>query len=257
MDINLLTVNVGNSRLSIGVFEAGELVYSTRVAHDQRAEWSPRLKEAWERIRNTDQPGVAGASVNPTLIEPLEHAVMQATNEKVQWVGNEIDLPIKVLTDQPEQTGVDRILSVAAAFEQMEKACVVVDAGTAITINCCNDKGDFLGGAIAPGAAMQFAAMHERTAKLPKVQLASPSGAYGRTTESAMQQGVYYGIRGLVKEMTENFATELGTWPDIIATGGDAKALFEGWELIHAISPDLVLYGIALAYANHHIKHGT
>jgi type III pantothenate kinase len=257
MDINLLALNVGNSRVSIGVFEAGELVYSTRVPHAQRDEWGARIGEAWERIKDADQPGVAGASVNPPLIEPLEHAVMQVTGEKVQWIGRDIDLPIKVLTDEPDKTGIDRILNVAAAYEQMEKACVVVDAGTAITINCCNDQGEFLGGAIAPGAVTQLQALHEKTAKLPQAPLAAPTAAYGKTTESAIQQGVFYGIRGLVKEVTENFATELGTWPDIIATGGDAKVLFDGWELIHAISPDLTLYGIALAYTNHHIKHGT
>ena len=71
-----------------------------------------------------------------------------------------------------------------------------------------------------------------------------------------MLNGVYHGIRGMVKEVVENYATELGTWPDIIATGGDAQKLFEGWELLHAIAPDLTLYGIALAYTNHHIKHG-
>ena len=78
-----------------------------------------------------------------------------------------------------------------------------------------------------------------------------------KNTEAAINQGVHHGIRGMVKELVENYATELGFWPDIIATGGDAKQLFEGWELIHAIAPDLTLYGIALAFANHYIKHET
>jgi type III pantothenate kinase len=257
MDINLLVLNVGNSRLSIGVFSAGELTYSTRIPHAQRADWPAQIADAWSRIKDSEQPGVAGASVNPPLIEPLEHAVQQATGEQVEWVGREIELPIKVLTEQPGETGVDRVLNIAAAYEQLGKACVVVDAGSAITVDCCNEKGEFVGGAIAPGAAMQLDALHERTAKLPRVELAAPSGPVGTSTASAIQQGVYHGIRGMVKELVENYATDLGTWPDVIATGGDAKALFGDWELIHAISPDLTLYGIALAYANHHIKHGT
>jgi type III pantothenate kinase len=257
MDINLLVLNAGNSRLAIGVFVAGELTYVTRVAHDQRSEWPARIAEAWDKIKETDGAAVAGASVNPPLIESLEHAVEQATGQKVQWVGRDLDLPIKVLTDEPTETGVDRVLNVAAAYEQMGKACVVVDAGTAITVDCCNDEGAFLGGAIAPGAAMQLAALHDHTAKLPGVTFAAPTDPFGRSTEQAMLHGAYHGIRGMVKELTENYATELGTWPDIIATGGDAPKLFEHWELIHAIAPDLTLYGIALAYANHHIKHGT
>ena len=131
MDINLLTLNVGNSRLAIGVFAAGELQYSVRVSHEQRNEWPGRLAEAWARIKDLDQPAVVGATVNPALIEPLEHAVQQATKQEVQWVGREVDLPIKVLTDKPEETGVDRVLNIAAAYEQLGKACVVVDAGTA------------------------------------------------------------------------------------------------------------------------------
>ena len=257
MDINLLILNVGNTRLAIGVFVGGELQYSTRVGHAQRNEWSARIGEAWAKIQDLDAPAVAAATVNPPLVEPLEHAVKQATQQDVRWVGRDIDLPIKVRTDEPEQTGVDRVLNVAAAYEQMGKACVVVDVGTAVTVDLCNDDGDFLGGAIAPGAQTQLDALHEKTAKLPRVELTAPKNPIGKTTAEAIQLGVYHGIRGMVKELVESYATEQGTWPDLIATGGDARTLFENWELVHAIAPDLTLYGIALAYANHHIKHGT
>src|SRR5690606_4248813 len=143
MDINLLVLNVGNSRLAIGVFEAGELKYVNRVGHDRRADWSGAVEQAWMRIAKQPDPGVAGASVNPDLDEPLGQIVQQVTGRKVEWVGRDLDLPIKVRTDAPEQTGLDRILSVAAAYEQMQKACVVVDAGTAITVDVCNDAGEF------------------------------------------------------------------------------------------------------------------
>src|SRR5436190_12502204 len=257
MDINVLVLNVGNSRLAIGVFVAGELEYVTRLPHVQRADWEGAIAQAWEKISDRDSAAIIGASVNPPLLEPLEHAVQQATGQAVQWVGREIDLPIKVLTDAPKETGVDRIVNIAAAYEQMQKACVVVDAGTAITVDCCNDQGDFLGGAIAPGVQIMLAALHEKTAKLPAVDFKPPEHPFGKSTPQAMLNGVYHGIRGMVKELVENYATELGTWPELIATGGDAAALFEEWALIHAISPDLTLYGVALAYANDHIKRGT
>ena len=257
MDINVLAINVGNSRIAIGAFVAGQLQYVTRIGNDARNDWAGAIEQAWSRIAGHEGAAVAGASVNPPLIEAVEHAVMQATKQNVQWIGQDLELPVKVKTQQPEQTGVDRVLNIAAAYEQMQKACVVVDAGTAITIDCCNDAGDFLGGAIAPGASLQFASLHQHTAKLRQVSLEVAQGAFGTTTAGAIQHGVYHGIRGMLKELVELYATELGTWPDIIATGGDAPKLFEGWELIHAISPDLTLYGIALAYAEHHIKHGT
>ena len=255
MDINLLVMNVGNSRLALGSFVAGELAHVQRVSHEQRSEWPAVIGQVWEKIAGRDAAAVA-AGVNPPLIEPLEHVVEQVTGQSLQWIGRQIELPINVLTDAPEKTGVDRILNIAAAYEQMGKACAVVDAGTAVTIDCCNDNGDFLGGAIAPGMKMWLDALHERTAKLPAVVGKAPAGPFGKSTEQGMLQGVFHGIRGMVKELAENYATELGNWPEIIATGGDAKTLFEGWELIHAIAPDLVLYGVALAYASHHIRHG-
>ena len=134
----------------------------------------------------------------------------------------------------------------------------VVDAGTAITVDYCNDRGEFVGGAIAPGVSMMLDALHERTARLPRVKtFEPPTEPFGRSTEQAILHGVYHGVRGMVKELVEAYATETGTWPDLIATGGDAAVLFKDWEFVHAIAPDLTLYGIALAYANHHIKHGT
>jgi len=132
-----------------------------------------------------------------------------------------------------------------------------VDAGTAITVNFCNDLGEFVGGAIVPGISLMLDALHEKTAKLPRVEFETPTGSFGKNTTEAIRHGVFHSIRGLVKEMVENYATELGAWPELIVTGGDAAKLFEGWELVHAISPDLTLYGIALAFTEHHIKHGT
>jgi type III pantothenate kinase len=248
MEINVLVLNVGNTRLAMGAFAAGELGEVTRLPHGQRGDWTREIAQTWSRIAQTEGAAVVAAGVNPALLEPLEHAVEQATGRRTLWVGREVELPIRVLTDVPEQTGVDRVLNVAAAYEQMQKACVVVDAGTAITVDCCNDAGEFLGGAIAPGISMQLDALHERTAKLPRVSFSQPTGAWGRSTEQAILHGIYQGARGMVKELVEQYATALGNWPDLIATGGDAEKLFSGWELVHAIAPDLTLYGIALAY---------
>lgn len=257
MEINLLVINAGNSRLAVGAFVAGEMQHVQRVSIDDQNAWKLAIEDAWSKIRGHENAAVAGASVNPDVDAAIEQVVKQVTDLPVEWAGKQIDLPMKVKTDSPEQTGVDRVLSLAAAYEQLGKGCIVVDAGTALTINCCNDKGEFVGGAIAPGFNTQLQAMHEKTAKLPQVAAAIPEGNFGTNTQQAMLHGVYHGLRGLVKEMAESFATELGTWPEVIATGGDAEVLFENWEIVHAISPDLILYGIALGYANHHIRHET
>ena len=255
MDINLLVLGVGNSRLALGVFAEGELVYSVRILHADRAEWPGAIRKAWDRLAAADGRAVVAAGVNPSINPVLEEIVQAETDQSIQWVGRQIELPIEIRTQNPAQTGVDRILNIAAAYEQIGKACIVVDAGTAVTVDCCNDAGEFLGGAIAPGLTMMLDALHEKTAGIGRVTFSAPSGGVGDSTAAAVSSGVYYAIRGLVKETAENFATQLGAWPEIIATGGDAQTLFDGWELIHAIAPDLTLYGIALAYTEHHLKH--
>lgn len=255
MEINLIAINVGNSRVAVASFVAGELKAVERVSVDDRAAIKSAITTAYEQIIGRENAAVCAASVNPPLEDEIELIAMEVTGLPVEWIGEQIELPVNVLTDVPSETGVDRVLATAAAYEQLGKVCIVVDAGTALTINCCNDNGDFVGGAIAPGIKLQLTALAEKTAKLPRPEFRTPDGAVGKSTEQAILHGVFHGLRGLVKETAESYATEVGIWPEIIATGGDAEALFKDWEIIHAISPDLTLYGIALAYTNHYIKH--
>ncbi|MFT3786042.1 MAG: type III pantothenate kinase [Tepidisphaeraceae bacterium] len=256
MDINLLVIGVGNSRLHVGTFVAGELRHVRHIPHAQQADWQALLADVWKELAVLSAE-IAGCSVVPGKLEAVEHAVKQATGKDVQWVGSDIDLPIAVTTTEPKQTGIDRVLVTAAAYEQLEKACVVVDAGTALTINLCNNEGALVGGAIAPGVSLMLQSLHTGTAKLPDVPFAAPTDAFGVDTAGAIRHGVTASLRGLVQTMAERWAEQMGTWPEVIATGGDAHTLFDDWEVVHAVSPDLLLYGIALAYTKHHIKHGT
>src|SRR3954466_15969207 len=212
MEINLVVLNVGNSRLAVAPFRAGEMGEVVRVSNREPETWAEAISTAWKRIAGTENAAIVAASVNPKLDDAVEQAVMKAANRHVVWVGRDLELPIKVLTDNPDETGVDRVLNVAAAYEQIGKACVVVDAGTALTVSVCNDQGQFLGGAIAPGVQMQLDALNEKTAKLPRVPFAAPDNVFGRNTADAIRNGVYHGIRGMVKELIENYATELGNW---------------------------------------------
>src|SRR3954462_15274147 len=99
MDINLMVLNVGNTRTAVGVFIAGELEHVERVPNDAKERWPDVIRDAWSKIADKDSPTVAGASVNPAAMEAIEHVVQQVAAAKVEWVGREIDLPIRVLTD--------------------------------------------------------------------------------------------------------------------------------------------------------------
>ncbi len=256
MDINLLLLDVGHARVKLGIVRAGELLASQRVALDQPENLAGAVEELWRRL---DDKGaeVAGAASNRTAAEEVAALVQTATGQRPQWVGPDLDLPIQVATRQPERTGVDRILNIAAAHQQLGKACCVVDAGSAITVDFCDDDGTFLGGCIAPGADAQAAALHRVAPHLPLVKATATDAPFGDDTESAINAGIVNGLRGLVRHSVEQHAMSLDAWPETIATGGDASELFGGWELVHAVSPDLTLYGIGHAYASHHVKHGT
>jgi type III pantothenate kinase len=252
MDINLLVIAVGNSRLHLGTFVAGELKQVRHVPHSQESDFGAIISELWADLGSGAE--VAGCSVVSTLEKKISDLVLATTGQSVQWVGRDLDLPMTVQTKEPKKTGADRILAAAAAYEQLEKACVVVDAGTAITINLVNDSGAFVGGSIAPGLSTMLDSLHEKTTALPRVQYQQPASSFGDDTESAIRHGITDAIRGVVQSAAERWAEQCGIWPEVIATGGDAHLLFDGWEVVHAVSPDLLLYGIALAYTNHHIK---
>lgn len=255
MDINLLVLAIGNSRLHAGVFVAGELKVVRHLPANVPEDWTAMLTDIWKEFGDASAE-IAAVSVVPGLNSKLEQVVDDVTGQDVEWVGTDLDLPITVTTKEPAKTGVDRVLVTAAAFEQLNKACVVVDAGTAITVNLCNNEGALVGGAILPGVSTMIASLHERTAQLPSITFETPDSPYGVDTTDAIRHGISGAVRGLVQSMAERWAEQMGTWPEVIATGGDANALFADWEIVHAISPDLLMYGIALAYTNHHIKHG-
>src|SRR5437016_2956427 len=119
MDINLLAVSVGNSRLALGTFVGGELKNVSRLSHAQRGDWPAMIEQAWRELDGADNAAVAAAGVNPPLAEPLEHAIAKVTGTNVEWVGRDVEPPIKLIVKHPEQTGIDRVLNIAAAHEQM------------------------------------------------------------------------------------------------------------------------------------------
>ena len=132
----------------------------------------------------------------------------------------------------------------------------MVDAGTALTVDFVDGEGTFHGGAIAPGAAMQLRALHEQTETLPELRFSAPDdNAFGRSTGQAMLNGVFHGIRGAVQRFVERYSEHYGAFPQVIATGGDAEALFAGEDLVDHIVPDLTILGIAAA-ARHALTGG-
>jgi len=241
----VLAVDVGNSRVAMACAIDEETSLSRRVAASEMSGLGDALAEVWEQMPSPKC--VAACSVCPPALEALENAVLTRLDQEVLLVGRELPVPIDTDLPHPERIGADRLCAAAMAYFRLEAACVVADFGTAITIDCVDDDGAFLGGAILPGLPMGAAALSAGTALLPRVELTAPDWVFGRDTREAIVGGLVYGARGALRELVEAYATALGRWPTVIATGGDAELVCKDSEIVQAVVPDLCRMGVALA----------
>ena len=245
---SLIAASVGNSRTQIGEVIDGELKLSERFDNDQLAAVVQRVLAWWAEIADRSQAAILLASVNQAVSSRLAAMIEDQLHVPIYRVGDDLPVPIGCQLDPETITGTDRLLNASAAFERVQQACVVIDAGSAITVDFVDGEGTFHGGMIAPGAAMQLHALHQGTDGLPDLRFARPDPeAFGRSTSQAMLKGVFHGIRGMVQRVVELYAESYGAYPQVIATGGDAKTLFQNEELIDNIVPDLTLLGIVAA----------
>jgi len=242
--INLLAISVGNTRTRIGAFVEGHLAQTATFANQRNGKISDSLDQAYAPLKDKDTT-ILLSSVNPPVANWVEQEVTGHFKRSITRVERDLPIPIGRQLDPEAIVGEDRLLNAAAAFDVLKQACVVVDAGTAITIDFIDGAGTFHGGAIAPGAQLMLDTLNHRTAQLPEVEFEKPREAIGHSTIEAMKSGVFYGLRGMVHELVERFAQSTGQYPLVVATGGDADLLFREDELVDRVVPDLTLLGIA------------
>ena len=245
--MKMLAVNVGNSRVAFGVFEDGRLTQGERHQLGDNQEQLIEAVQVWGHMSAGSENRAVLASVNPAVDELIRKVLIKEVGMEVLVVGEDVPLPMKVDLPEPAKVGVDRILNAAAAYERIKDAVAVVDAGTAITVDCVSPEGVFLGGAIMPGLGLSARILHEQTSLLPEVKIDKPDWVYGKDTSQAIVAGIYYGALGAVRELVERYASELRAWPTTIVTGGDGELIQAGCGFIQAYVPDLTLIGIELS----------
>jgi type III pantothenate kinase len=244
----VLAIQVGNTRIKLAAFRGEDPEEVVFIAKDDLAGATEAALRLYESIGDEIDSSVVVASVNKPVSDALVGALRDQLSCDIYTVPDDMPAPIGTCLDAGAKPGVDRLLNAAAAYAKLKQACIVIDAGTCVTVDFIDGEGVFHGGAIAPGARMQLKALHEHTAALPSVDFTAPEGlAWGSNTRDAMVRGVYHGIRGLVWRLIEKYAEQYGGFPLVIATGGDAAMLFGDDELVNQVVPDLVLRGIALA----------
>ncbi len=256
-DAPVVVIDIGNSAIKIGTWHAGELktpVSTPTGDHDAFVEACAAHAEA----APFGQPAaIVIASVVPEALERIKTHVVASTNRDALVVGEIVGLPMDLSVRDSRGIGVDRVCAAAAAYDTLQTGCTVISFGTAVTVDLVNDEGVFVGGAILPGVRLQLLALHEHTAVLPLVESAVPENPYGRDTVEAIQTGVCRGITGSARTLVEGYATHLGHWPQVVATGGDAPLLFPHCDFIDTVVRDLALRGVGIAYTRHLAELGA
>ena len=245
--LQLVTIDVGNSNTSLAHWDGKEVVDLVRLSNNDPAAIVGEAVAKTDLVAGAEHSALILSSVNEPFGAQIAQQICDATKREVFIVGDDLPLDCKAMLDPEAITGTDRLLAGIGAFDQYEQACAIVDAGTAITIDFIDGTGVFHGGAIVPGARAWLAVLRAAAPALPEVEPALPaSGAFGKNTKDAMLCGMYYGIRGLVRHLVERYAEEYNAYPKVIATGGDADLLFKGDDFIEQIVPGLIHRGMAV-----------
>ena len=253
--MNIIAVDIGNTNIGVGLFLGDEEKLIESIPGRSRAKLAQCLKSAWEQIpvsqssREGKRDGViVVSSVKRAWTKVVEDIAKSELGERSYLIGKDIPLPISTWVDEPDKVGVDRVVSAAAAYAVVEDAIVVVDFGTAVTIDLVDEKGIFRGGVICPGFEISAKALKDSTAQLPDVKVTKPAGPYGKNTADAINAGIYYSAIGALQEIIRRYAEEIGKWPQTVITGAAAKVIADDCDFIDNYVPNLVLKGIALAY---------
>lgn len=253
----LLTIDVGNTHTVLGLFDSEEIVEHWRIATDARRT-ADELAVVLQGLigqfpgGQLDISGIALCSTVPSVLHEMRQMSRRYYGDVPAIVVEPgVKTGVPVLTDNPKEVGTDRIINALAANQLYGGPAIVVDFGTATTFDAISAKGEYLGGAIAPGVEISVEALGVRGAQLRKFELARPRGVIGRNTVEALQSGVLYGFAGQVDGVVERMAAELSTEPDqvtVIATGGLAPLVVGEARTVDVHEPWLTLIGLRMVY---------
>ncbi len=249
----LLAIDIGNTNIVIGVFEDETLRATWRLGTDFH-----KLEDEYATVflnllslKGLDFADVDHAIISssvPPLVTVFEKLCQRYFEVSPMVVGPGVKTGVRISIDNPREVGADRVANAAAAHRLYGGPLIVIDFGTATTLDAVSEEGDYLGGAIAPGIGISAEALFEHAAKLPRVELVRPQKAIGRNSVSAMQSGIIFGYVGLIEGIVVRMRKELGGTAKVIATGGFADIICMETDAVDAVEPDLTLVGLRLVH---------
>lgn len=257
----LLAIDVGNSNIVVGLYDGKSMLNSWRISTDLNKTsdeygmlFSQLLK--FHSIEAKDISDILIASVVPPLMHTLPNALYKATGISPLIAGEAVPYNVKMDMERPAEVGADRLVNVISSLSKYKPPLIILDIGTAITLDYVNEEGIYSGGMIAPGIKISAEALFSQTAQLPNVEISKPERAVARGTVAAMQSGLIYGFTGLIDHLIEKILEEESLKSDsvsIIATGGFSQLICENSKHITTIDRNLTMDGLRILYEKYKI----
>lgn len=250
----LFAIKIGNTNLGFGIFDGNTLTHSWRAEtrpEKTADEYAALLYSFFESEHvNPASLGIAAmVSVVPALNDTMREFCFKYLNVEPFIATAGIKSGIGVKYEDPRSLGADRLVSLVAAKEKYGAPLLMIDLGTATTFNALDAHGDFVGGAIAPGLNMSAQALHQFTAKLPRIEIAPPARALATNTPEALRSGIFFGYVGLVEGMIARLTDEMGEpHACVVATGGMSNLLAPHCPSIQFVDANLALEGLYILY---------
>lgn len=249
----LLTIDVGNTNTVLGIFEKDSLIKSWRVKTDPRTTADELWLQFSALVSGYSITGISICSTVPATLREIRTMLKSYYSDlPTTIVEPGTKTGVQLLVDNPKEIGADRIVNTLAAHTLFGGPAIVVDFGTSTNLDVVSPKGEFLGGALAPGIEISVDALASRAAQLRKVELVRPKSVIGKNTVEALQSGTIFGFAGQVDGLVDRISAELedefGTEPTVIATGGLAPMMIGVAETIDEHEPDLTLIGLRLIH---------
>jgi type III pantothenate kinase len=242
-----LTIDIGNSKTKFGVFQSRQLIHRFSLP-------SVKTVSVEELLNQTESQfsGKITSVVISSVVTELQE-VYQDFSEKLfkvspLFVNHTLDFGFKINYHPPENLGIDRAVAAFAAREKYGSPCIVCGFGTATTIDAVNSQGEFIGGIITAGLGLLSDSLHQKTSKLPQVEIIKPEKVIGNSTVSAIQSGIYFGYLGLVEGIIQRISAEMQEKPHVIAHGGFSRLIADGTQIIEKLDETLILEGLMLIH---------
>jgi type III pantothenate kinase len=249
----LLAIDIGNTNIVLGLYQGKKLVTHWRLlteAERTADEYGVIISHlvSSEGFRCNQIRSIVVSCVVPPMLSVTHELAVRFFKLEPLFVGPGIKTGMPILYDSPKDVGADRIVNAIAAYEKYRDACIVVDFGTATTVDFISPRGEYIGGAIAPGLSISLEALFQRASKLPRIELVKPKEIVGKNTINSIQAGIFYGYVGLVDGIVERMQKENGVQAKVVATGGLAPLIASECSTISEVDEFLTLEGLRIIH---------